>query len=39
MTAKLMGPGHIKLRHAVADIQDKHRDILKLERVGELSQN
>jgi len=32
MTAKLMGPGHIKLRHAVADIQDKHRDILKLER-------
>ena len=28
-----MGPGHIRLRHAVEDIKDKHKDIMKLERV------
>lgn len=32
MSSKLMGTAHFKLRHAVEDIQDKHRDILKLER-------
>ena len=33
MASKLMGPGHIRLRHAVEDIKDKHKDIMKLERV------
>jgi len=28
---KIMGKGHIKLLNAVQDIQDKHRDIIKLE--------
>jgi len=32
MQNKLMGMGHVKLKNAVSDIQDKHKDILKLER-------
>jgi len=32
MASKLIGTGHLKLRNAVADIKDKHKDILKLQR-------
>jgi syntaxin 1B/2/3 len=35
----LQGPGHAQARNALADIQDKHRDILKLEAsIAELHQ-
>jgi len=34
MADKLIGLGHLKLRNAVRDIQDKHKDIIKLERVN-----
>lgn len=30
---KLTGAGHIRLQNAVADIEDRHKDIIKLERV------
>jgi hypothetical protein len=30
---RLTGAGHIKLQNAVADIEDRHKDIVKLERV------
>jgi len=33
MASKVIGVGHLKLKNAVRDIQDKHKDILKLERV------
>jgi len=29
---KMLGTGHIKIRNAVADIQDKYKDIIKLEK-------
>jgi t-SNARE complex subunit (syntaxin) len=31
MQGKLIGPGHVKLQNAVADIQDKYKDIQRLE--------
>jgi len=31
--SKLMGTGHSKLQNAVSDIEDRHRDILALEKV------
>jgi len=31
MQGKLIGPGHLKLQNAVADIQDKYKDIQRLE--------
>jgi len=36
MATKLIGTGHLKLRNAVADIKDKHKDILKLQRSVEI---
>jgi len=33
---KMLGQGHVKLRNAVADIQDKYKDIQKLEKSVEL---
>jgi len=31
----MLGTGHMKLKNAVADIQDKYKDIRKLEKVLE----
>lgn len=31
---RLTGAGHIRLQNAVADIEDRHKDIIKLERVN-----
>lgn len=31
---KLTGAAHIKLRNAVADIEERHKDIMNLERVN-----
>ena len=31
---KIIGKGHIKLQNAVADIQDKQKDIYRLEQVS-----
>jgi len=31
LASKLMGPAHVKLQNKVSDIQDKYKDILKLE--------
>jgi len=33
------GKGHVKLQNAVADIEDRHRDIVKLEKVDYIKQN
>jgi len=33
MSDKLTGAGHIKLQNAVSDIEDKYKDIVKLENV------
>jgi len=33
---KMLGTGHLKLRNAVADIQDKYKDIIKLEKSVEM---
>jgi len=33
MASKMYGQGHTKLQNAVSDIQDKYKDILKLEAV------
>jgi hypothetical protein len=29
----MLGPAHVRLQNAVSDIQDKYKDILKLEKV------
>jgi len=36
LASKMLGPGHVKLQHAVADIKDKYKDILRLERSVEM---
>jgi t-SNARE complex subunit (syntaxin) len=36
LSSKMLGAGHTKLQNAVSDIQDKYKDILKLERSVEI---
>lgn len=36
LSNKMLGAGHVKLQNAVSDIQDKYKDILKLERSVEV---
>lgn len=33
ISSKMIGGAHTKMQNAVSDIQDKYRDIIKLERV------
>jgi len=33
MYSRLIGAGHTKLKNAVQDIEDRHKDILNLEKV------
>ena len=33
MYSRLIGAGHTKLKNAVQDIEERHRDILNLEKV------